>query len=412
MKFCDLFLCMLRKISIFAAMDNLRINYKSDFDFPLIVFDNKNSIVSLAKYDWTLTLSTYNSKKAFVASHRGREYVNAAPRSGGAAATIICDNHGLDCGQIIMEFCIEIPDAKFPDKFRRIVSRITTAIVLTQSITNVSSLGLNDAIKFHIPDIKGDAQELPEEPEKPGVVAPRRRNCVGADGRCLVHKGIMPLWADSYTAYRNLRYLKFSRNVVVSIKSGKSAHVAIPSWIVIENLGDLQPLDAHGAYMHQRPADIDVEKRIIHIQTDWPELNGVENLLIQYETSGAYIYHDDEIMLGMDSDAVIADQPFVPEPTLNDVMSLASGTQSPPGYLRWRIRRRGNRLESNHDINGRWGHVPRDKKYWCNRIFHKRSFNNGRVHQCIVQVWRETRGGFQSAKSVWSICKGAARRIE
>lgn len=91
-------------------MESYRINYKSDFDFPIRAVGENGVPLDLSKYDWELTLMTANSKRTFIASHNSGEWVNC--ESDDMGARIVCDNHGLDVGKVSMELAMDIPDKR------------------------------------------------------------------------------------------------------------------------------------------------------------------------------------------------------------------------------------------------------------------------------------------------------------
>lgn len=139
---------------ICIIMESYKINYKSDFDFPINAVGANGVPLDLSKYDWELTLMTANSKRTFIASHNSGEWVNCEADDMGAR--IVCDNHGLDVGKVSMELAVDIPDALFPDTMRHIVSKIDSGIYLTRATTEVSHI--TDAFVFTIAiQIKSEA---------------------------------------------------------------------------------------------------------------------------------------------------------------------------------------------------------------------------------------------------------------
>lgn len=128
-------------------MESYRINYKSDFDFPIRAVGENGVPLDLSKYDWELTLMTANSKRTFIASHKGGEWSNC--ESDDMGARIVCDNHGLDVGKVSMELAVDIPDELFSDTMRHIVSKIESGIYMTQATTEVSHI--SDVFVFSVP---------------------------------------------------------------------------------------------------------------------------------------------------------------------------------------------------------------------------------------------------------------------
>lgn len=219
---------------ICGIMETYKINYKSDFDFFIMAKGSNGKSLSFKDFDWTLTLSTPSSKSAFVASRKGGVLVGCTMNTS-LAPRIICDNHGLDIGKVSMELAVEIPDALFPDKSRRIVSKIESGIYLTRGTTEVSHLDFGKRITFTIPINGTDEEpvdpEEPAEPSKPNGGGYMGRNI--AEGR-IYKRNIMPLFAMPHVWYEvpggRTMVFKLSGLTKKILLDNGSVKVYLPSW--------------------------------------------------------------------------------------------------------------------------------------------------------------------------------------
>ena len=105
-----------------------KINYKSDFDFILHLYDGCGNEVDFPDYDFTATFYTFSKANAFIASKRGEELVNCYNDKG--RLHIVCDSHGLAAGELKVDFSVELPDGIYGDGYRRVVTPRELGIML------------------------------------------------------------------------------------------------------------------------------------------------------------------------------------------------------------------------------------------------------------------------------------------
>ena len=105
-----------------------RINYKTDFDFFLTLKTSEGTDVGFPSYDWKAYFYTYSRNNGFTASHIDGVCTNCYNDNG--KIHIIADNHGLECGELKMDFIAIMPDGLFPDNKRKIFIPSSLGIVL------------------------------------------------------------------------------------------------------------------------------------------------------------------------------------------------------------------------------------------------------------------------------------------
>lgn len=216
-------------------METYKINYKSDFDFFIMAKGSNGKSLSFKDFDWTLTLSTPSSKSAFVASRKGGVLVGCTMNTR-LAPRIICDNHGLDIGKVSMELAVEIPDALFPDKSRRIVSKIESGIYLTRGTTEVSHLDFGKRITFTIP-INGTDEE-PVDPEEPAEPSKPNGGGYMVDNQSLgveYRRGAMPIHAKEGVWYKmnghSKLQIRLSNGEMIKLLKDGRVLIDIPQWL-------------------------------------------------------------------------------------------------------------------------------------------------------------------------------------
>lgn len=96
------------------------INYQSDFDFILKLYDCSGNEMGIPKYDWEARFYTSSKANAYVASYKDGVYVNCFNDNG--QIHIVCNNHGLPSGTLRCEFVAEIPNDIYPDGYEKKVN--------------------------------------------------------------------------------------------------------------------------------------------------------------------------------------------------------------------------------------------------------------------------------------------------
>ena len=99
---------------------NRKINRKSDFDFILALIGADGNPIGWQEANWELTLYVPDGKNfAYTASYAFGECLNCRKTEDGRIE-ILVDNHEFPVGELLMDFEIEIPDERYPDRNRSI----------------------------------------------------------------------------------------------------------------------------------------------------------------------------------------------------------------------------------------------------------------------------------------------------
>lgn len=101
---------------------NRKINRKSDFDFILALIGADGNPIGWQEANWELTLYadvTSGKNFAYTASYAFGECINCRKTEDGRIE-ILVDNHEFPVGELLMDFEIEIPDERYPDRNRSI----------------------------------------------------------------------------------------------------------------------------------------------------------------------------------------------------------------------------------------------------------------------------------------------------
>lgn len=105
-----------------------KINYKTDFDFTLSMPDCNGHETGFPKCDFTATVFTLNRLRPFVASQKNGVLTNCYNDNG--RLHIVCDNHGLSCGRVMLDLELQVPNPIYPDRYQRVSKRYDTGIEL------------------------------------------------------------------------------------------------------------------------------------------------------------------------------------------------------------------------------------------------------------------------------------------
>lgn len=90
-----------------------QINYKSDFDFILVLKDCQGKEVGWPDYDWTAKFYTTNKANAYTASCVGGECVNCLNDNG--RIHIVVNSPRMGLGQLNAELLAKLPNNVYPD---------------------------------------------------------------------------------------------------------------------------------------------------------------------------------------------------------------------------------------------------------------------------------------------------------
>lgn len=370
-------------------MESYKINYKSDFDFPIKAVGVDGVPLDLRKYDWELTLMTANSENTFTATHNGGEWVNCVSDDMGGAR-IVCDNHGLDVGKVSMELAVDIPDKVFPDTMRHIVSKIDSGIYLTRATTEVSHI--TDVFTFTIaykPEVekqqKGESFHVGREYQKRTMpIYPR----AGVWYRLYKR-------ADGY----QLR-LRLPSEYRKELMSNGIANIKIPRWLY-ESF-DVKEIKFIDSGQVQTSLTYNDSTKELHIESTQ---GNYDRIFLLYINIPIYpIVHNGEIGVlvrvvhnhaEFAAMSYLDHPPFVSEPTKEELIDLYYGRQGASGICV--VTKNAGRADDNKTIKPLNGRVHKTR-YWSKKYRNKkRTFK-----LCgLMQVFRKTKTG-RSKKSVWS----------
>lgn len=373
-------------------MESYRINYKSDFDFPINAVGANGVPLDLRKYDWELTLMTANSKRTFIASHNSGEWVNCEADDMGAR--IVCDNHGLDVGKVSMELAVDIPDALFPDTMRHIVSKIDSGIYLTRATTEVSHI--TDAFVFTIAYESSDnKKEAVSEP------AP-----VGRE----YQKRTMPIYPRAGVWYRLYKIkngyelrLRLPSKYRKRLISEGLLTIKVPRWLYesfdVTKISYIDSADSIQGFSYN-----DSTKELFMSCSQAVNQKECDRffLLVIY-IKRKDIVHDSEFgalvrvvhnHVEFAAMSHLDHPPFIAEPTKEELIAYYHGRKSGGIYV---VRKNAGRADDKKTVKPILGRVHKTR-YWSKRYRH----GSGELKTCgLVQVFRKTKAGM-SKKSVWS----------
>lgn len=119
-------------------------NYKEDLDFILRLKDScGREFSSFPDYDFTAKFYTSHMLNAYVASSIGGVQTNCYNDNG--KIHIVMDNHRLGLGVLNVEFTAQMPDAKYPDGYRKVVIRSALDVELVDGAVSDTDQGSVDA---------------------------------------------------------------------------------------------------------------------------------------------------------------------------------------------------------------------------------------------------------------------------
>lgn len=139
----------------------VEINYRSDFDISISLFDIRGRQLPFPDYDFTVRLTSGTSAQAFVASQRSGVLTNCTDEGG--RIHIWADSHGLRPGPLTVELTAFIPDDNFPDGTRRLPVIDTLDIAL---VPGRGQLPVGFETSLGLPAIKVYPEEWMEEVKK------------------------------------------------------------------------------------------------------------------------------------------------------------------------------------------------------------------------------------------------------
>lgn len=98
----------------------MKVNYKSDFDAILRLTDCEGNDLGWPKFDWMAKFYTYSLGNVYTASCIGGVTENCYNDGGGIH--VVFYNHKLAIGSLQCEITVELPDGRYPDGYRRVVT--------------------------------------------------------------------------------------------------------------------------------------------------------------------------------------------------------------------------------------------------------------------------------------------------
>lgn len=94
-----------------------KINYLSDFDFILDIYDAKGEEVGIPDYDFTAVIYTTAKSNGWTISQK-RGKLSGCYNDGGKLH-VVCDNHSMQPGKLKIDFTAELPNGIYPDYRQR-----------------------------------------------------------------------------------------------------------------------------------------------------------------------------------------------------------------------------------------------------------------------------------------------------
>ena len=157
--------------------DMRRVNYRSDFDFMMVLRDCRGEEAGFPDYDWEALLYTRGNKaNGYRAWYR--EGVCGNCFDDGGRVHVVVDGHRLGQGELFVDFRASLPDGIYPDGSRDEVSPQPTGIEL---VAGKGDCGTTAEVELMLPYIKGDA--FTYEDFTPEQIADLKRPATEAAGR-------------------------------------------------------------------------------------------------------------------------------------------------------------------------------------------------------------------------------------
>lgn len=97
----------------------MKKNYRSAFDFDLILYDARDEEIPFPPYDFTIRMTT-DDYRFFTAGQRGLE-LQGCIRSGDRIHIVVPAGHQLAPGMLHVEFIAELPNEIYPNGLQRVV---------------------------------------------------------------------------------------------------------------------------------------------------------------------------------------------------------------------------------------------------------------------------------------------------
>ena len=193
------------------------IYYLDDFKVTVKLCAPEGVTESIENLDFDIYLSSGSNN--FIAGRHGDEWYNCKAHKGNSLI-IICNNHGLKpCSRLGAEVVYYIPDEDMPDGNRRVTYRCRTNIQLT-------SVPMSNRV------VEGEMEAY--LPAQSAVSAKKQKrstvNSLYGSGR-IIHRGIMPVNAETGVYYNSDGYFALSKRVSAGLCNGKSQIVKIPAFL-------------------------------------------------------------------------------------------------------------------------------------------------------------------------------------
>lgn len=129
-----------------------KVNYRSDFDFILRLKSCNGNDIGWPDFDWEARFHTLNNKvNAYTASCIGGVCTNCFNDDG--KIHIVCDNHHIGMGRLMVEFTSIFPNSDYPDGNEKVVSPLPLGIEL---VRDAACCPISIEVEIQLPYIKGD----------------------------------------------------------------------------------------------------------------------------------------------------------------------------------------------------------------------------------------------------------------
>lgn len=156
-----------------------KINYKSDFDFTLRIYectigsDGQKTRVEMGfpTYDFEIRLYTTNRANAYICSKKGNKLQNCFNDEG--KIHVVCDNHHLGKGVLHAEFTAFLPNNIYPDGSRKTVEVSHTVIELVDGNGDSPSIDDLKLTPAFVSD-QGEAKRVEAENKRVEAEAERK----------------------------------------------------------------------------------------------------------------------------------------------------------------------------------------------------------------------------------------------
>lgn len=143
-----------------------KVNYKSDFDFFLVIRDCRGTDIGFPDFDWECRFYTVQKANAFEVSYKGGVYTNCFNDRG--RIHVVCDNHGLSAGEIEAELNVFLPNEIYPDGNQHLSTPFSAEIKLIKGPAPCPSTA---EVEATIPSIKLKYTDLTDK-DKAEMTAP------------------------------------------------------------------------------------------------------------------------------------------------------------------------------------------------------------------------------------------------